>query len=108
MFGYKVFVQPQAEIDLLIAYQGLEDQWVGRGNDFFRSIDRWLEETKEEPQKHPVVHQEYETEVRQGFVPQFPYRIFYLLSDDAIVIMACFKVSDRYELEDHFKVNDRG
>lgn len=107
MFGCKVFVQPQAEIDLLIAYQGLEDRWAGRGNDFFRAIDDWLDETKREPERHPVIHQEYETELRQALVPEFPYRIFYTVNEDAIVIMACFKVSDRYELEDHFKIMDR-
>ena len=81
---FNLKVRPEAEQDLLQVFSWYEGQRKGLGHDFLLQIDagfRFLERTHLAfPEKHRGI--------RQHLIKRFPYKIFYLVEQTTVVILA--------------------
>lgn len=80
----KLIVRPEAEADVQRGYRWYEEQLPGVGDDFLEIVERQIARVVERPVAYPRVH----PRVRRSLTPRFPYAIFYLLRDDAVVVIA--------------------
>jgi len=69
----RLFLTPEADQDIAEAYWWYENQRLGLGEEFFRSVEASLEAIRRHPQLHVPVHQNY----RRTLVRRFPYCMFY-------------------------------
>jgi plasmid stabilization system protein ParE len=87
--SYTISIQPEAEAEILEAYQYYEDKAEGLGTEFVRAVDASLASIERNPRMYAVVH----NDARRALLRRFPYGIFYVLEDDKIVVLACFHAS---------------
>ncbi|HLC16537.1 MAG TPA: type II toxin-antitoxin system RelE/ParE family toxin [Thermodesulfovibrionia bacterium] len=80
----EIFVKPDAEIDLLEAFEYYEEQVTGLGSEFVRCIDAKIEFIRRNPLSYPKKHNDF----RRALVHRFPYGIYYKIEDERIVIFA--------------------
>lgn len=85
----KVIIRAEAEAEVQAAFDWYEEQSVGLGFEFLRAIDACLSSVRRNPFAYTVVH---EPNVRRSLVRRFPYALFYLVDDDAVVVIAVFNV----------------
>jgi toxin ParE1/3/4 len=86
---HAVAIRPEAEAEILEAYQWYEQGTEGLGLEFMRAVEACLAAIERHPKGYPVVHRE----VRRALLRRFPYGLFYLLDGDNIVVIACFHAS---------------
>jgi len=82
--AFDLLVRPEAEQDLTEAFEWYEKQRTGLGHDFFLHVQaglRFLEGT-------PLVFPERYQGVRQHLIKRFPYKIFYKVQEQSVVILA--------------------
>ncbi|MGD9853029.1 MAG: type II toxin-antitoxin system RelE/ParE family toxin [Nitrospirales bacterium] len=82
--AFNLIVRPEAEQDLSEAFRWYEGQRKGLGHDFLLQIDagfRFLERT-------PLVFSEKHRGIRQHLIKRFPYKIFYLVEQSTVLILA--------------------
>ena len=75
-----------AAADLIEAQAWYEQMRAGLGQRFVHAVEAAIASITENPRRFPVVHRQ----LRRSGVPRFPYGIFFELSDDRIVVIACF------------------
>jgi plasmid stabilization system protein ParE len=85
----KIIVRPEAEAEVRAAFDWYEEQSEGLGFEFLRAIEACLSGVTRNPSAYTVVH---EPNIRRALVRRFPYALFYLFDDDAIVVIAVFNV----------------
>jgi toxin ParE1/3/4 len=85
----EIIVRPEAEAEVQAAFDWYEEKSVGLGLDFLRAIDDCLLGIERYPLSNPVVHLSV---VRRAVVRKFPYTLFYLADDSAIIVLAVFNV----------------
>jgi plasmid stabilization system protein ParE len=83
---YPVIFRPEAETDLCDAYRWYEERKTGLGKDFLLEIDACISSIQRHPHPYPVKHKA----IRRALIRRFPYGIFYLIEENAIVIFAVF------------------
>ena len=86
---YLVSIRPEAEAEILEAYQYYEDKAEGLGTEFVRAVDACLASIERNPRMYQVVHKE----VRRALLRRFPYGIFYFIEGTTLVVIACFHAS---------------
>ncbi len=82
-------IQPEAQAEIIEAYQWYEDKAEGLGAEFVRAVDACLAAIERNPTAYALVHKQ----VRRALLRRFPYGIFYLVEGEAIVVLACFHSS---------------
>lgn len=85
----KIIIRPEAEVEAQAAFDWYEEQSDGLGFEFLRAIDACLSGVARNPLAYTIVHQ---PNVRRALVRRFPFALFYLADDDAIVVIAVFNV----------------
>jgi toxin ParE1/3/4 len=85
---YKVVVRPEAAREIQEAFDWYEGRSEGLGLEFLRAADACLSGVRRNPSAFQPVHEQ----VRRALLRKFPYALFYLLSEDTIVVVACFHV----------------
>jgi len=81
---FSLLVRPEAEQDLSVAFHWYEGQRTGLGHDFLLQIDagfRFLERT-------PLAFPEIYRGIRRHLIKRFPYKIFYIVEESTVVILA--------------------
>jgi len=81
-----VIYKPTAVAELHEAFEWYEHERPGLGRDFLSEIgrvERHLEVT-------PELYQRVEDEVRRATLRRFPYGLFYVIENDAVVVLGCF------------------
>ena len=86
--AYNVIVRPEAAREIQEAFDWYEGRSEGLGLEFLRAADACLSGVRRNPSAFQPVHEQ----VRRALLRKFPYALFYLLSDDTIVVVACFHV----------------
>ncbi len=86
--AYKVVVRPEAAREIQEAFDWYETRGEGLGLEFLRAADACLSGVQRNPSAFQPVHEQ----VRRALLRKFPYALFYLLGEDAIVVVACFHV----------------
>jgi len=81
----RLIVRPLAEQDLLEAQEWYDEQRPGLGGDFRSTIDGLLRRILERPLLYPAVYRN----VRRAVVRRFPYLLYFSVSDDTVVVLAC-------------------
>ena len=92
----KLIVRPEAEGDVAEGFNWYEDQLPGLGADFLETIEQQLERILKNPRAYPEVY----PPIRRSLTERFPYAIFYLLEDAAVVVIA---VSHQSQDAEHWK-----
>ncbi len=88
----QIIVRPEAEAEVQQAFDWYEEQSKGLGLEFLRAIEACLSGVTRNPFAYAVVKV---PNVRRAVVRRFPYALFYLVDDDAIVVIAVFNVKRR-------------
>lgn len=84
----KVIVRPEAEREIQDAFDWYEERSEGLGAEFLRAADACLASVR----RSPGVYQKVHGEVHRALLRKFPYALFYLDREDAIIVLACFHV----------------
>jgi plasmid stabilization system protein ParE len=85
---FKVVVRPEAAREIQEAFDWYEGRSEGLGLEFLRAADACLSGLQRNPSAFQPVHEQ----VRRALLRKFPYALFYLISGDSLVIVACFHV----------------
>lgn len=81
----RLIVRPVAEQDLTDAQDWYDEQRPGLGAEFRDLIDHTMRRILETPRLYPEVYQN----VRRVVLRRFPYLLYYVLTGEAVVILAC-------------------
>ncbi len=84
--NFIVTVRKETELDINSAFTYYENKRVGLGNDFLLCIEECLSKIERNPKHYKVIH----NTLRRIAVRRFPYRIFYLVQDDLVIVTAVF------------------
>lgn len=86
---HRIIFKPEAELDIVEAYEWYEEREMGLGAEFMRCVDSCVHEIQRYPEMYPLVHKN----IRQGVTRRFPYSLFYFSSDDTLYIVSVFHAS---------------
>jgi plasmid stabilization system protein ParE len=76
---------PAAEADVKGVFAWYSDRGHELGDQFRFALDQCLEAIERNPLAYAVVHRE----MRRALLRRFPYCVFYIVSDQDIVVLAC-------------------
>ena len=82
----RLWIQPEAESDIENTFRWYEEQRVGLGHEFLLALEASLQHVRRYPYSKPKIHHE----LRRTLLRRFPYGVFYLLAERALVVVACF------------------
>ena len=85
---YKIVVRPEAASEIQEAFDWYEERSEGLGLEFLRVADACLSGVQRNPAAYQIVHEQ----VRRALLRKFPYALFYLVTEDTVVVLACFHV----------------
>ncbi len=86
---YPVIVTQAARSELIEAQDWYEGEATGLGRRFRRAIDALMDRMSDNPRQFPNVFKN----VRRALLRRFPYSLFFVLEDDALIVIACFHAS---------------
>lgn len=84
MMRLPLALEPEAEADLLEAFEWYEKQRDGLGREFMECVDDALEQVANNPHLFAITHRG----VRQALIRRFPYVICFLIEPDRIAVIA--------------------
>ena len=79
---WRLVIQPRAEADLREARNWYESQRSGLGAEFLGEIDTTIQTLVRDPQRHPIYYRGF----YRVLARRFPYKVFYRLEDDRIIL----------------------
>jgi toxin ParE1/3/4 len=79
---WRLLIRPRAEIDLREAKDWYESQRAGLGKEFIAEIEAALRALLRDPQRYTVYYRGF----RRVFVRRFPYKLFYRLDADRVIV----------------------
>jgi plasmid stabilization system protein ParE len=83
-----IFTQT-ARAELIEAQDWYEGKAGGLGRRFRQANDALVERMSDNPRQFPVVFKN----VRRALLRRFPYSLFFVVEDDALIVIACFHAS---------------
>lgn len=84
-----MIILTEAREDTREAYLWYEKRSKGLGAAFARALDACLASVERNPNAYPFVYEQ----VRRAPLRRFPYGIFYINSEEGILVFACFHAS---------------
>jgi plasmid stabilization system protein ParE len=85
---WRLVIRSRAETDLREAQNWYENQRTGLGAEFLAEIDATIRVLIRDPQRHPVYYRGF----RRVLTRRFPYKLFYRLEDDRVIIFRVLHV----------------
>jgi toxin ParE1/3/4 len=82
----EIVVRPEAAREVQEAFDWYEEKSEGLGLEFLRAADACMAGIKRNPLASPALH----GDVRRALLRKFPYAIFYVVTEERIVVLACF------------------
>ena len=86
---YSVIFTQAARGELIEAQDWYEREARGLGRRFRHAIDALIDRMIDNPQQFPIVFKN----VRRALLRRFPYSIFFVVEEDALIVIACFHAS---------------
>ena len=86
---YPVIFTQAARAELIEAQDWYEGEAAGLGRRFRQAIDALIERMSDHPRQFPTVFKN----IRRAPLQRFPYSLFFVVEDDALIVMACFHAS---------------
>jgi toxin ParE1/3/4 len=83
-----VIVRPGAEADLAEARAWYEQQRAGLGSEFLGEVARAMQALGEHPERHPLYYRGF----RRILLRRFPYKLFYRLEAERVVVFRVLHV----------------
>ena len=87
--AYSVIFTQAARVELVEAQAWYEREAAGLGRRFRLAIDALIERMSDNPRQFPTVFRN----VRRALLRRFPYSLFFVVEDDALIVIACFHAS---------------
>jgi plasmid stabilization system protein ParE len=81
-------IRPEAEAEIVEAYDYYEAVSEGLGTTFLLAVEACLAGIERSPEMYAAIYKD----VRRGLLRRFPYGIFYIVEQEAIIVLACFHV----------------
>lgn len=81
----RIVLRPAAEADIDAAAAWLEERSPRAAAKFWRGVDEKLEQLQE----NPLQYQRVVGQARRAPLRDFPYALFYIPTDDEIIVIAC-------------------
>ena len=81
---YNLILRPEAEQDMQGAFGWYEDRVTGLGRQFLRHVDTAISHVNRSPLTCPAIYRS----IRRKLTRRFPFGIFYLITDDKIIVLA--------------------
>jgi toxin ParE1/3/4 len=85
---WRLVIRPRAEADLREARDWYENQRAGLGAEFVAEIDTTIQTLMRDPQRHPIYYRGFYRVLAQ----HFPYKLFYRLEDDRVIVFRILHV----------------
>ena len=85
---WRVLIRPRAEEDLREARQWYEERRKGLGDELVVAVRRAIRSLEQEPERRPL----YYSEFRRLLTRRFPYKVFYLVERDRVVVFRILHV----------------
>jgi toxin ParE1/3/4 len=82
--SHNLIIQTLAEVDLAQAAVWYENQRAGLGEEFLEDVHAAMERAAANPRQYPCFRRK--PDVRRVLAGRFPYRIFFVLRLDAIIV----------------------
>ena len=82
----RVIYTPEAEADVVAAYDWYESREPGLGEDFLRCVEACVLMIQRHPQLYPAAVDEF----RRALIRRFPYEVFYEVVENTLFIYAVF------------------
>jgi toxin ParE1/3/4 len=79
---WHIHTRPAADFDIQEAYEWYESRRVGLGEEFLLAIADTFSQLEEGPERFPFYFNQY----RRALTDTFPYRIFFHIEGDAVII----------------------
>lgn len=83
---YKLTVRKEAEFDIDEQFEYYEEKREGLGHDFLLCVEEALNKV----QRNPLIYRKIHKELRRIPIARFPYRIFYFVQYQNVIITAVF------------------
>lgn len=80
----RVIIRHEAEVDITDAAIWYHNQKPGLGHEFLAEVDASIASAAENPFRHPCLRRK--PEVRRALTKRFPYRVFFVRRDEAIIV----------------------
>jgi len=84
-----VIIRPEAESDMITAYNWYERCRPGLGEDFLLAVEATLASIERYPEAFSTVHKE----IRRTLLRRFPYGVFYIEGQKQCSVIAVFHAS---------------
>ena len=81
----RIYVRPQAEIDMATAVTWYNQQSPGLGTEFSRAVDACIAAVARNSAMFATVY----CKVRRALLRRFPYGLFFVITDESVVVIAC-------------------
>lgn len=85
---WRVLIRPRAEEDLREARQWYEERRKGLGDELLIAVRRAIRSLEQEPERRPLYYREF----RRLLTRRFPYKVFYLVDRDRVVVFRILHV----------------
>jgi toxin ParE1/3/4 len=82
--NYRLIIRVEAETDITDAAIWYQNQRSGLGKEFLAEVHATIESAADNPRQYPRLRRR--PDVRRVLTKRFPYRIFFVLRPDAIVV----------------------
>jgi len=82
--SHRLVIRAEAETDITDAAIWYQNQRRGLGEEFIAEVDAALKNAVANPRQHPRLRRK--PDVRRILTKRFPYRIFFVLREDSIVV----------------------
>lgn len=79
---WRVIIRPRAETDLRAVRDWYETQRAGLGDAFLIEVRHAIEWLTDQPERRPIYYRGF----RRLITRRFPYKLFYLLEHDRVVV----------------------
>ena len=83
---YRLTFRKEAEFDIDACFDYYEEKREGLGHDFLLCIEEALGKLR----RNPLIYQPIHKELRRIPIRRFPYRLFYLVKHNRVIIAAVF------------------
>jgi plasmid stabilization system protein ParE len=84
--SYTLTIRKEAEFDIDEQFDYYEEKRKGLGHDFLLCIEEALDKL----QRNPLINRKLHRELRRIPIRRFPYRIFYFVQHNTIIVTAVF------------------
>lgn len=84
--SFRVKIEPEAEAEIIEAFNWYETQSPGLGGEFLRAV----KQAEAIIARNPYLYQVHYRAVRRGYLRRFPYALHYLNDGEDVSVISCY------------------